>query len=158
MLQLGRIGAGLARELLQAERSDPERSEQIVFIIDGHDSRRESTSLGDSVVMDADKLWRLTPYEVDTVMGRLGLTRSEVFRLVQSRVSDHLFTDTARFMADAVVAVESANDLEQRLALHGRSSEVNRPMQECPRRNPRVHPVPGFRLRCPFPIQETWYR
>lgn len=71
----------------------------------------------DSLVKDADKLWRLTPHGVDTVMDWFGLTRSEAFQLVESRVSNHLFTDAARFMASALVAVESANLFEQRLAL-----------------------------------------
>ncbi len=117
VLQHEKSGAELAAGLLHGEGFDAERSERIVFIIDGHDSRKESTSLEDSLVKDADKLWRLTPHGVDTVMDWFGLTRSEAFQLVESRVSDHLFTDAARFMASAFVAVESANLFEQRLAL-----------------------------------------
>lgn len=117
VLQHEKSGAELAAELLHDEGFDAERSERIVFIIDGHDSRKESTSLEDSLVKDADKLWRLTPHGVDTVMDWFGLTRSEAFQLVESRVSDHLFTDAARFMASAFAAVESANLFEQRLAL-----------------------------------------
>lgn len=117
VLQHEKLGAELARELLQAEEFDNKRSERITYIIDGHDSRKDSTSLEDSLVKDADKLWRLTPHGVDTVMDWFGLTRSEAFQLVESRVSNHLFTDAARFMASALVAVESANLFEQRLAL-----------------------------------------
>ena len=68
-------------------------------IIDGHDSRREALSLDDALVRDADKLFRLTPHGVDTVMEWFGLSRGQAHRLIGSRVHEHLFTDAARTMA-----------------------------------------------------------
>ena len=49
----------------------------ILGIIDGHDSRREATSIEDAIVKDADKVWRLTPRGIDTVMDWFGLDRGQ---------------------------------------------------------------------------------
>lgn len=117
VLQHEKAGAELARQLLLAENVDRDLCERIVFIIDGHDSRKESTSIEDSLVKDADKLWRLTPHGLDTIMDWFGLTRAQALELAASRVKDHLFTAAARAMASGFIAVENANLFEQRLAL-----------------------------------------
>ncbi len=53
-------GANIAREILTALDFDAARIEEICTIIDGHDTRKEALSLNDSLVKDADKLWRFT--------------------------------------------------------------------------------------------------
>lgn len=110
-------GAAIARDVLEDLGHDPERVQEVVDIIDGHDSRLTALSLNDALVKDADKLWRLTPHGVDTVMGWFGLTREQVHLLIASRVHDHLFTDAARTMARALAAVASIDTSPQRIAL-----------------------------------------
>jgi hypothetical protein len=110
-------GARIGREILEDVGHDPARSEEIVRIIDGHDSRREALSLDDALVKDADKLWRLTPHGVDTVMDWFGLTREQAHRLIGSRVHEHLFTDAARTMARALAAVAWVDTSPQRSTL-----------------------------------------
>jgi len=88
-----------------------------VGIVDGHDSRLEALSLNDALVKDADKLWRLTPHGVDTVMDWFGLSREQAHRLIGSRVHDHLFTDAARAIARGLAAVAWVDASPQRVIL-----------------------------------------
>lgn len=110
-------GARIATEILTQLGHDPARTAEIVAIIDGHDSRRAALSLNDALVKDADKLWRLTPHGVDTVMEWFGLTREQAHRLIGSRVHDHLFTDAARTIALGLAAVAWIDASPQRVAL-----------------------------------------
>lgn len=110
-------GAAIATEVLAELGRDPAHIAEIVEIIDGHDSRLTALSLNDSLVKDADKLWRLTPHGVDTVMDWFGLTREQAHVLIGSRVHDHLFTDAAHTMARALAAVARIDSVPQRVAL-----------------------------------------
>ncbi|MGW4031625.1 HD domain-containing protein [Streptomyces sp. NPDC004838] len=110
-------GAAIAADILGRLGHDPAETAEIVEIIDGHDSRLTSLSLNDSLVKDADKLWRLTPHGLDTVMDWFGLTREQAHTLIGSRVHDHLFTDAARTMARALAAVATIDSTPQRTAL-----------------------------------------
>ena len=110
-------GARIAAEVLAAVGHDAERTERILEIIDGHDSRREALSLDDALMKDADKLWRLTPHGVDTVMEWFGLDREQAHRLIASRVHDHLLTDAGRTMARVLGAVASVDTFPERVAL-----------------------------------------
>ncbi|MBB2891962.1 HD domain-containing protein [Flexivirga oryzae] len=110
-------GAAIARDVLGQLGRDPEQIEEIVQIVDGHDSRLTSLSLNDSLVKDADKLWRLTPHGVDTVMDWFGLTRGQAHLLIGSRVHEHLFTDAARTIARGLASVATIDSTPQRLAL-----------------------------------------
>ena len=117
VLRHEREGARIAREILLDVGHDPERSARVIEIVDGHDSRREALSLDDAIVKDADKLWRLTPHGIDTVMDWFGLTREAAVRLIASRVHDHLFTEAARAMARGFEAVAWVDTRPQRVAL-----------------------------------------
>ena len=110
-------GSAIAADVLTRLGHDPERIAEVVDIVDGHDTRRTALSLNDSLVKDADKLWRLTPHGVDTVMDWFGLTREQALLLIGSRVHDHLFTDAARIMARALAAVERIDTVPERTAL-----------------------------------------
>lgn len=112
-----REGAAIAAEVLAAVGHDPVRTAAIVAIIDGHDSRAEALSVDDAIVKDADKLWRLTPHGIDTVMEWFGLTREQAHLIVDSRVHSKLFTDEARIMARGLAAMTWTDTLAQRVAL-----------------------------------------
>lgn len=110
-------GARIAREILADVGWDAERTESIIAIVDGHDSRREAISLDDALMKDADKIWRLTPHGVDTVMNWFGLTRDQAHRLIASRVHDHLCSDTGRAFARLLAAIVSMDTNPERIAL-----------------------------------------
>ncbi|SDZ56542.1 metal dependent phosphohydrolase [Saccharopolyspora shandongensis] len=110
-------GAEIAGQVLRQVQHDAARAASIIDIIDGHDSRKQALSLDDALVKDADKLWRLTPHGVDTIMNWFGLDRRAALRLIGSRVQDHLFTDTARTMARILAAVAWVDSSPQRVAL-----------------------------------------
>lgn len=110
-------GARIAADVLARLGHDVARTAEVVQIIDGHDSRLEALSLNDSLVKDADKLWRLTPHGLDTVMEWFGLDRAGAHRLVASRVHDHLFTDVGRTMGRALGAVAAIDTCTRRVSL-----------------------------------------
>lgn len=112
-----REGAAIAADVLTTVGHDPARTTAIIAIIDGHDSRSDALSVDDAIVKDADKLWRLTPHGIDTVMGWFGLTREQAHLLVDSRVHTKLFTDEARIMARGLAAMTWTDTLSQRVEL-----------------------------------------
>lgn len=110
-------GAILAEKAMRELGYDSDRIAEIVAIIDGHDSRREALSLNDAIVKDADRIWRLTPHGIDTVMNWFGLTRDQAHRLIASRVHDHLYTDRGRELALALAALASIDCSPERIDL-----------------------------------------
>ncbi|MEO8263399.1 MAG: HD domain-containing protein [Pseudolysinimonas sp.] len=102
-----RVGASLAREILERLGIDAGDVEEITAIIDGHDTRADAISIEDAIVKDSDKLWRLTPHGIRTVQGWFSLTEEEALRLCCVRVHDRLFTEAARAIAAGLSAVTS---------------------------------------------------
>lgn len=102
-----REGARLATEILSAQGYAQRQIDRIVEIVDGHDSRKHALSIEDALVKDADKTWRLTPHGIETVMNWFGLNRAQALSLCSSRVRPYLFTDGARTIAEALIALES---------------------------------------------------
>ncbi len=107
VLQHEREGARIAREILNAVDVPTADIDIIVEIIDGHDSRTTSLSINDSVVKDADKLWRVSPHGRAVVCDWFGLDDDEALRLCAYRAYDELFTDAGRAMSRALVALGS---------------------------------------------------
>jgi hypothetical protein len=109
-------GARIAREILETVGLPPADIDQITDIIDGHDSRLTSLSLEDSIVKDADKLWRVSPHGRAVVCDWFGIDDDEALRLCAYRAYNELFTEQARAMSRALVAVGSIE----------RSSQISR--------------------------------
>src|SRR5690625_3117680 len=99
--------ARIAREILTSLDYPTTLIDEIVQIIDGHDSRRETLSINDSIVKDADKIWRVTPWGINVIMDWFGLQRHEAVQLCAARVHGHLFTDEGAAMAMAFTSLES---------------------------------------------------
>jgi len=110
-------GARIATEILTELDFPAAAVERIAEMIDGHDTRLESLHLDDSVLKDADKVWRVTPAGIEIVMDWFGLTRDQSHRLNAARTHDHLFTEPARTMARVLSAVAWVDSSPQRLAL-----------------------------------------
>ena len=96
-----RHGCDIAREVLPPLGYDDEFVTRVTDIIDGHDTRPESRSLEDSLVRDADRLWRFTPAGIALASGWFGLTPAEYCRRLRSEIVPELLTEAAVRMADA---------------------------------------------------------
>ncbi len=99
-----RHGCDIAREVLPGLGYDDEFIERVTAIIDGHDTRQVSHSLEDSLVRDADRLWRFTATGIALASGWFGLSPAEYARRLRSEIIPELLTDAAVQMAEAELA------------------------------------------------------
>ena len=110
-------GVNIARRILASLGYDGEKTEEILSIIDGHDSREEALSLNDAIVKDADKLWRFSRVGLEVDVSRFDVDRGRYMRWLKKRVSEWLFTSAARdlacqSLADAGLPGEDETDEE----------------------------------------------
>ena len=105
-------GANIARKILQELDYSQADIDQICNIIDGHDTRKESYSIEDSLVRDADKLWRYTEFGLETVGGWFNFTTEEQMELLAKWIETRFYTDTGRNMARGLYGLL---DLTQRI-------------------------------------------
>jgi len=99
-----RHGCDIAREVLPPLGYDEAFVERVTAIIDGHDTRQVSHSLEDSLVRDADRLWRFTATGIALASGWFGLSPAEYARRLRSEIIPELLTDAAVQMAEAELA------------------------------------------------------
>ncbi len=92
-------GARIAGEILKEVDYDPEKTEEIVHIIDGHDSRKESFSLNDKIVKDADKLWRYSKEAFYLNSDRFQRSFEEGIERLLRNVESWFLTDSAKRLA-----------------------------------------------------------
>lgn len=94
-----RHGCEIAREVLPPLGYDDGFIGRVTAIIDGHDTRPESYSLEDSLVRDADRLWRFTSTGIALASGWFAMTPAEYVRRLHAEIVPELITDAARQMA-----------------------------------------------------------
>lgn len=92
-------GARIAKEILESLKFSEEKTSRVTAIIDGHDTRQEALSLEDSLVKDADKLWRYTPIGVKIDHKRFGIEWDPYISYLETMVGQWFFTPEARKMA-----------------------------------------------------------
>jgi HD superfamily phosphodiesterase len=92
-------GVRIAREILAALAYDAARTDEILAIIDGHDSRLHALSLNDSLVKDADKMWRFDPVGFEVDYQRFGVAREAHLAFLEGHVEPWLFTPEAKELA-----------------------------------------------------------
>lgn len=102
-------GVKIAEEILQDIQYDPPKINQILEIIDGHDSRQKAVSLNDMIVKDADKLWRYSKSGFYIDIERFGESPAEGLMRLQNRIFQKLFTATAK-----EIATEKLSRLEKK--------------------------------------------
>jgi len=88
-------GVKIARKILTKINYDTEKIDEILKIIDGHDSRKDSISLNDRIVKDADKLWRYTQNGFEIDKGRFEETVAEGLNRLRKNLRGWFYTDTA---------------------------------------------------------------
>jgi hypothetical protein len=102
-------GARIATEILSAVNYDPRKREMIVHIIDGHDTRAEPLSEEDSLVKDADKIWRFTPVGVEYHHLQFHKPLEEYVVWLGQQIDRWFFTERGKQMArQALAEVEQA--------------------------------------------------
>ena len=104
MPELNRVheleGVKIAREILEKVNYAIEEITQILEIIDGHDSRKTAISLEDSIVKDADKLWRFTKEGFAIDNERFEEPYDEGLKRLSKYLPVWFFTGTARKLAE----------------------------------------------------------
>jgi HD superfamily phosphohydrolase YqeK len=92
-------GVKIAREILEKVNYDKDKIEEILRIIDGHDSREEAISLNDRIVKDADKLWRYSKEGFYIDIERFGEILKEGIDRLTPTLDKWFFTNSAEEIA-----------------------------------------------------------
>ncbi len=95
------FGCDIAREILPGCGFDDEFITRVTDIIDGHDTRPVSYSIEDSIVRDADRLWRFHPTGLGFSAEWFGQTPQWVLGDLTGRVMGEMITPAGRAMAEA---------------------------------------------------------
>lgn len=83
----------MARKMLTSLGFDALKLEQVLEIIDGHDSRKQAVSLEDAIVKDADKLWRFGLEGVTICRGWMGMSATDFLAYVEAKIPEWFLTD-----------------------------------------------------------------
>lgn len=97
-------GARIASAILSESGFDASRRDEVVAIIDGHDTRATSLSLNDALVRDADRLWRFTATGRRIDAQRFGMNPAEYQAWLADRIDEWLSTSEAKRLARAYLA------------------------------------------------------
>jgi len=89
-------GAKIAEKILRSINYNELKIAEITAIIDGHDTRKETLSLNDALVKDADKLWRFTPTGVGIDHFRFGIDRDSYMAYLGSIIDQWFLTPVAK--------------------------------------------------------------
>lgn len=92
-------GAKLARRILEDLHYDKNLTEEIVAIIEAHDSRKDPLSINDAIVKDSDKLWRLSAEALEIDPRRFNIKPEVHNRWLGQQIDTWFLTDTARRIA-----------------------------------------------------------
>lgn len=99
-----RQGCLIAEEVLPALGYDEAFVARVTAIIDGHDTRPEPRSLEDSLVRDADRLWRFDHTGIALAHNWFKMTPSAYMDRLETEIIPELQTSAARLMAEADLA------------------------------------------------------
>jgi hypothetical protein len=94
-----REGVEIAKGILEAVDYDKERIAEILEIIEGHDSRKETGSTNESIVKDADKLWRFSREGFTIDCDRFDLKPMERVKKKDLDIDRIFFTASAKQIA-----------------------------------------------------------
>jgi HD superfamily phosphodiesterase len=92
-------GVEIAKGILNALNYDREKTDEILAIIEGHDSRLEALSLNDALVKDADKLWRFSPVGLKIDHSRFGVDWDTYRIWLSGQIDTWFFTPAAKDIA-----------------------------------------------------------
>ena len=92
-------GAKIAREILEQLHYDQNKTQEILRIIEAHDTRTEAISLNDRLVKDADALYRVTRDAFRVNIARFEATFDQIMDHVQSSSETWFVTTSAKKIA-----------------------------------------------------------
>ncbi len=95
------FGCDIAREILPGCGYDDEFIKKVTDIIDGHDTRPVSHSIEDSIMRDADRLWRFNPVGLGFSAEWFGKTPQQIRLKLEQVIMPEMITPTGRAMAEA---------------------------------------------------------
>jgi hypothetical protein len=98
-------GVKIAAQLLAQAGLDARLNDEILMIIDGHDSRRDGVSHNDCLVKDADKLWRYTREGLAIDTERFGETYAEGIERLRGNRRRWFLTASGRKLAEDLLRV-----------------------------------------------------
>lgn len=99
-----RHGCDIAREVLPGLGYDDAFITRVTDIIDGHDTRQESHSLEDSLVRDADRLWRFSGVGIAIACSWFSTTPHGYAHLTETKDYPELLTVAGQRLALAELA------------------------------------------------------
>ena len=97
-------GVEIAREILERHRPEGVDIAAVLAIIDGHDTTRESRSLNDAVVKDADKGWRASPHGMKTICGWYDTSLVEHVETLERVSNPYMLTPAGRAFVEGMCA------------------------------------------------------
>jgi hypothetical protein len=97
-------GVAIAEKILSELGYNEHLSKQICEIIDGHDTTKEARSLNDSIVKDADKLWRFTRHGNETIQSWFDISMAEVQEILRKQFPG-LLTDKGKLFATQMLEI-----------------------------------------------------
>jgi HD superfamily phosphodiesterase len=92
-------GVNLSRDILEKVKYDNSYTKEILEIIDGHDSRKNSISTNDKIVKDSDKLWRFSKKGFYMNVKKFEETPKEAINRLGWQRDNLLFTESAKKIA-----------------------------------------------------------
>lgn len=92
-------GVKLARDILSRVHYNPDKTIEILDIIDGHDSRDQAISDSDKIVKDADKLFRFTATGMAIDIERFRVERNSYVQWIRDKIDTWFFTRAGKQLA-----------------------------------------------------------
>jgi hypothetical protein len=103
-------GVKFAQNILRGLNYDSELIKKITDIIDGHDTTKHARSIDDTLLKEADKLWRYTPHGIKTIQGWFQIPVLEVLGILENYVLPTFLTDFGRNMGKIFLATGRTDD------------------------------------------------
>lgn len=92
------------------------RDQEILAIVDGHDTTKHARSINDAVMKDADKLWRFTGHGVRTIGKWFESSTADTLAMLEDFVLPSFLTPQGLAMAGALLAEGRAmSEMDERM-------------------------------------------
>ncbi len=92
-------GVKLARDILREVQYEPQKTTEILAIIEGHDTRLTALTESDKIVKDADKLFRFDPIGLAIDAERFNIEKGVHAHWLEQQIERWFFTETGKKLA-----------------------------------------------------------
>lgn len=108
-------GVAIAVEILNKVRYDPQFSQKIVEIIDGHDTTNKARSIDDAITKDADKLCRFSGIGFHIDYKRFNKEQVSHLKFLIEKIDEWFLTITGRELARYEASMRKKEVSQKRL-------------------------------------------